>query len=81
MRRLAPYAAAGLALLAVGVAVALLVERTTGLVLALVGVGLLIPLRPGRRPGDRAARRSGGEPADPRRRSDARGDGPDRPAA
>ena len=50
MRRLPAHAATGLALIAVGVVLALLIERTTGIVLALIGMGFLIPLRPGRRP-------------------------------
>ena len=50
MARPAPHVAVGLVLIAAGVAVALLVDRAAGIVTALVGAGLLVPLRAGRRP-------------------------------
>ena len=67
--------AGGLALLALGMAVALLADRAAGIVLAAIGVGLLIPLRAGSRPGER--RRAGGTRLD---RSDG-GDGDRRSSA
>ena len=55
--RPAPHVAAGLALIAAGAALALLVDRVAGIVAVLIGAGFLIPLRPGRRPGEPTPRR------------------------
>ena len=52
MPRPAPHVAVGLLLIAAGAAVALLADRAAGIVTALIGAGLLVPLRPGRRPGN-----------------------------
>ena len=64
MPRPAPHVAVGLLLIAAGVAVALLADRAAGIVTALVGAGFLVPLRPGRRPGEGAAGRRSGERRD-----------------
>lgn len=75
MPRPAPHVAVGLLLIAAGVGVALLADRAAGIVTALVGAGLLVPLRPGRRPDDVA---SAGRSGDERRADRAMPPDPDR---